>query len=80
MSALLVDDECNLWIREHALGPREAPTWQVYHPGGAHLATVRMPPGFIATDISAAMGVLGIWRDEYDVDHVRVYALERGGG
>ncbi len=78
MSALLVDDEGNLWIREHALDPREAATWQVYDSGGAHLATVRMPAGFIASDV-AATGVLGIWRDEYDVDHVRVYALERGG-
>jgi hypothetical protein len=37
---------------------------------------VNMPPNFTANEIGADY-LLGLWRDEADVQYVRVYALEK---
>ena len=48
--------------------------WTVFDPAGRWLGEVTMPPRFYPT--SAGRGwILGIWRDEHDVQHVRLFPL-----
>lgn len=71
---LLVDDEANLWVQRTAW-PGDAPAdWDVFRGDGTMRGTVRMPAGFRATHVGADF-VLGVWKDENDVEHVRMYRL-----
>jgi len=51
-----------------------AAQWHVFDPDGQWLGVVEAPAGFRPTDIGSDY-VLGTWRDELDVEHVRMYEL-----
>jgi hypothetical protein len=53
-------------------------TWDVFDPQGRWLTTVTLPAAFRAHDIGEDY-ILGVWRDELDVEYVRMYSLDRGG-
>jgi hypothetical protein len=79
--ALELDTGGNLWVRVPAPGgaggatmPR---TWQVFDADGAWLGAVETPAGLRVTDIGDGH-VLGVVRDDFDVEYVRMYRLERG--
>lgn len=74
-SEFLLDSEGFLWVRGYALVGEPQPAWSVFDPSGAYLGDVQVPERF---DIKAVERgtVLGVWRDDYDVQHVRAYALE----
>jgi hypothetical protein len=46
----------------------------VFDPSGAWLGSVELPPRFFAFGISEEY-VVGVWKDEMDVQRVRVYEL-----
>jgi hypothetical protein len=48
----------------------------VFDPDGSMIARLSMPGGFLPTQIGDDF-VLGITRDELDVEHVRLYGLHR---
>jgi hypothetical protein len=73
---LLVDDESNLWVQHTAWPGYVQPEWDVFDGEGRTLGTVRMPSGFRATHVGADF-VLGVWKDEDDVEYVRMYGLEK---
>jgi hypothetical protein len=75
-STLRVDDHERLWVRDYPLHPDSTPVWRVFDSAGAALGTVTMPAGFDVHSI-AGNRVFGVWRDENDIEHVRVYALRR---
>lgn len=75
-SDLRVDSEENLWVRQYPVPGTAHDIWRVYGQRGVLLATVGVPDGFRVFDIDADY-VLGTIRDEFDVDHVRVYRLLR---
>ena len=86
----LVDGEEFLWVRDydpavHAVNAgglgRTGPggVWTVLNRNGAVVATVSMPADFEPSSIDADY-VLGVRRDELDVESVRVYRVQRLGG
>jgi hypothetical protein len=72
---LVVDDLGNLWVGafEFAGPPRR---WTVFGADGTLRATVTMPPAFDLRQVAGDLA-MGVWRDELDVEHVRVYGVDR---
>ncbi len=73
---ILVDDEGNLWVKEYSWGGNHNRRWTVFDPSHRVLAQVEMPDGYRAYQIGEDFA-LGIWRDEFDVEHVRLYGLTK---
>jgi hypothetical protein len=71
---LLVDAERNLWVAEYSDERDDAGTWSVFDPEGRFLGTVETPTGGRVQQIGDDF-VLGVWRDELDVEYVRLYEL-----
>ena len=78
VSALVVDRVGSVWVREyqHRFDPRPE-RWGVFDVDGAWLGTVEMPPHFTPYEIGSNY-VLGVGRDEFGVEYVRRYRLDRG--
>jgi hypothetical protein len=75
--ALRVDTAGNLWIMDYRTDWDEGDvSWSVFDPDGAMIARLTMPDGFRPTHIGSDF-VLGIARDELDVEHVVLYSLTR---
>jgi hypothetical protein len=53
--------------------------WEVFDPAGAWLGTLSTPARFSVLEIGRDY-VLGVRRDDLDVEHVQVLRLRRGGG
>jgi hypothetical protein len=68
----------NLWVSDFQVTPEDPGTWTVFDPEGRMLGTVATPARFRAFEIGADY-VLGVWKDELDVDHVRMFRLEKPG-
>lgn len=71
-----IDPVGNLWMREHRRGDDLRRRWAVFDTTGSVIASALMPAWFEVYQLGLDF-VLGRWRDESDVEHVRVYALER---
>ena len=80
-----VDATGHLWLAPYYIAGAEPPPFEVFAPDGTWLGSVALPPGLergfiqyqapymeIGTDY-----VLGVWRDELDVQYVRLYRLNR---
>ncbi|MHB1195081.1 MAG: 6-bladed beta-propeller [Longimicrobiales bacterium] len=76
--ALRVDSQGFVW--GEGVPSREfsspSPDQFVFAPSGAFLGVVRAPQGFRITEIGGTY-LVGVWRDENEVDYVRVYELSR---
>jgi hypothetical protein len=72
-SRLFADDAGNLWVEDYALRDEPA-TWSVFNPEGRLLGSIEIPPGGLIKQIGADF-VLGIWKDELDVEQARMYRL-----
>jgi hypothetical protein len=85
---LEVDRAGNLWALE-PVPPKDVPRnsrfhdttarpqeWSVFDPTGRWLGQVKTPGNFWVFDIGADY-IAGLWRDDLDVEHVRVYALQK---
>ncbi|HUG28649.1 MAG TPA: hypothetical protein VMK53_10180 [Gemmatimonadales bacterium] len=77
VALMLVDDEGYLWAQEVPVPGELRQKWGVFDLAGRLQAWVRMPERFRPTAIGSDW-VVGIWQDENDVEHVRVYGLTRG--
>ena len=77
-AGLLAGPEGSLWVRRYAEPDRSAPVdFEVFDSTGRWLGGVRMPSGFDPARITTG-AVVGTWRDDNDVPHVRVYRLIPG--
>lgn len=75
--SILVDATGDLWVGEFDLIPGEQPSrWTVFDRDGHMLGTMTMPTHFTPYEIGADY-VLGAWRDDLDVEYVRLYGLEK---
>jgi hypothetical protein len=73
--AALADAEGNLWVQDFS--PGEPPAgWSVFDPEGRFLGTVAMPDRFRPQQIGEDF-ILGVARDELDVERVQIYPLEK---
>lgn len=77
-STVLADEAGHLWVREYDL-PREedpVPLWTVFDPEGRVLGFVETPKGLDVLQIGEDF-ILGRVRDEFEVEYVQVWPLER---
>jgi hypothetical protein len=76
---VMFDEAGNTWVQDFDDRVSPAGGWSVYDPSGRIIARIRMPaavrPHHIGPDF-----VLGVETDELDVEHVRMYRLERVAG
>ena len=73
------DPSGHVWVElpnpEHpAPGSGVPTTWDVFDPSGAWLGSVEFPARFFVFEIGEGY-VAGVWKDEMDVERVRVYEL-----
>lgn len=71
---LMVDGSDNLWIEEYPIPGRDIREWSIYANSGARMAVISLPQGFRLLDAGRDY-VLGVWRDQDDIDYIRVYQL-----
>ncbi len=93
LQSLHLDAVGNLWVEPYSLPGTDLPPFQVYSPYGTWLGTIAMPAGLsleppsalrLGTGLKSGFEIgddyiLGVWRDELDVEYVRLYALEKQG-
>jgi hypothetical protein len=73
-----IDPLGNLWMAEYRVLD-EPFVWQVFDPQGVWLGSVTLPSGGRVSQIGPDY-VLGVWRDDMDVETVRMYGLNKPGG
>jgi hypothetical protein len=77
VSDVISDPLGGVWIGPYVVGSEgEDATWKVFNAGGDLAQNVQMPEGFRPLDIGESW-VVGIWTDDFDVGHVRLYPLLR---
>jgi hypothetical protein len=70
---VIVDARGRIWLQEYQY-PATGNRWIVLDATSRQARTVQLPSRFMPHEISATE-VLGVWRDDDDVEHVRVYQL-----
>jgi hypothetical protein len=73
-AAMLVDANGNIWLADAEDPLRNSNGWTVYDPDGIAIARVTLPGSFRPLDIGRDY-VLGVLRDELDVERVRLYRI-----
>jgi hypothetical protein len=71
-----IDTDLNIWVRETSRTGSQRSEWSVFSATGELLGTVNLPPGVAILDIGADY-VLGLQRDEVDVEYVRKFQFRR---
>ncbi len=81
---LLVDDRGNLWVRLYRENIYEPPptaaerNWAIIDASGRWLGTIRIPDGLKVLAVQRDL-VVGVFADENDVEHVRLYRIRKLG-
>lgn len=75
--ALEIDRTGRLWVAEYS-GTRTPRRWVVFDRDGALVGAVTMPDRFVPADAGADW-VAGVWRDDLEVERVRLYRLGPAG-
>jgi hypothetical protein len=76
---LLVDADQNLWVADYARNREDFNRWSVFDSDGRWLGTVDTPPGLMVYEIGKDY-VLGLRRDDLDVEYVETYQLRKPRG
>lgn len=79
-STVMADGAGHLWVREYDLPQEEnpVPLWTVFDPEGRVLGFVATPRGLDIMQIGEDF-ILGRVKDEFEVEYVQVWPLERTG-
>lgn len=77
LTTIVPDPEGNLWVQDPPKPGQDNDTWTVFSPDGQARGTVRLPHRLTVQQIGADW-VLGIRRDDDDVEHVQLYELRKG--
>ena len=85
LRAIHVDGTGHLWLQPYYVAGTEPPPFEILAPDGAWLGSVSLPPGLHRAFIQyqapyMEIGddyVLGVWRDELDVQYVRMYRINK---
>ncbi|UCC83972.1 MAG: hypothetical protein JSW46_03285 [Gemmatimonadota bacterium] len=75
---LLVDSQGALWIGDYAPYPDDPVLWRVFDAAGRLVTTLQVPERFRVFDIGSDW-ILGVWRDDLDVERVHLYHLRKDG-
>lgn len=71
-----VDDVGHIWVEEYRAPGDAESSWVVFDEQGALRARVGLPDRFDPIQIGEDF-VLGVWRDPFDVEHLRLHRLSR---
>jgi hypothetical protein len=74
VQGLVASSSGELWVSPSQSAAVDSVTWHVFDREGRLSATITTPARFQITEVSADR-VIGIWRNELDVESVRVYAI-----
>jgi hypothetical protein len=72
----LFDLSGNLWVEEYRRPGDAVPVFSVFDGDGRRLGAVRMPAGVTVLEVGEDY-VLGHWRDDLDVEHIRLLNLTK---
>ena len=77
-ASVIVDRLNHLWVEEYEAPGEERPgsLWTVFDPEGRVLGFVAMPERLEVFEIGEDY-ILGLWRDDFHVEYVQVWPLER---
>lgn len=78
-SGFRLDDTGVLWVEEYRAPGEAEPRWQLFDGEGRWLTTVVTPERLRVLEIGVDY-LLGVWRDELDVEYLRLYGLVRREG
>jgi hypothetical protein len=73
---LRVDAQGSLWVQRYAPPWEPALQWDVYSVAGKQIASIRLPARFSIREIGNDY-VLGVTKDEFDVERVEMYRLTK---
>jgi hypothetical protein len=73
-----LDDLLNVWVLEYERPGSDEVRWTVFDSTGTMLGEVEGRTGVTPYHIGPSH-MVGLWRDELDVEHVRVYEIEKPG-
>jgi hypothetical protein len=85
LRSVTLDEAGNIWIEPYFHTGEIPPPFQVFQPDGTWLGDVTFPKGldrgfiqYLAPSLQIGSDfVLGIWKDDLDVQYVRLYELEK---
>jgi len=61
-------------VEEYRRPGNDQPRWKIFDRDGVYLGVVETPPRFRICEVGSDY-LLGRWRDDLDVEHVRMYQL-----
>ena len=77
ISAIVVDSQGLLWVEEYEpYWTNTSRTWTVFDQSGRRIARLNLPQALRVSEIGKDF-IIGVAKDEFDVEHVRVYTLIR---
>jgi hypothetical protein len=71
-----VDPLGNIWVLEFPRIPGVPPLWSVFDSSGRLLGEVETPRSFNVHQVGPDF-IAGVWLDENDVEHIRIYSIGR---
>ena len=74
IGGMLTDDAHRLWVQEYRPAVDAETTWHVFAADGLYVSEVKTPGGFTPMVIRHDQ-IAGTWRDELDVESVRLYRI-----
>ncbi len=75
---VILSDVGHLWTTESEPGGDDSTEWQIFDMNGRPVASTWLPARFMPEQIGGSF-VLGVYWDEFDVQHVRRYPIDRPG-
>lgn len=75
-SSALLDEDGNVWVEDFRSPTDPEALWSIFDLEGRWLGRVAMPDRFRPTHVGAAW-VVGVWRDDLEVQHVRVHRIAK---
>jgi len=74
--SIQTDAAGDVWVQAYTAPGDSSNDWSVFNTDGWLLGTVALPPNFRPNQFGADY-VLGIWKDENDVEHVMEYGIRK---
>jgi hypothetical protein len=76
---ILAGDEGTIWVQQSGKWPDHAEAWWVFDASGHWLGAVEMPAGLLVLAIDDEF-VVGLFRDEFDTESIRLHRLVKTVG
>jgi len=77
-ASMTVGADGDLWVEEPKVTPDDPGRASVFDPDGRLLGSVPLPGNLRITEIGRDY-LLGVWKDESDLEHVRLYRVRKPG-